>query len=197
MAPITLEAPAVSAPPIEDDGERYEIIDGKRVEMPPVSAFAVRVAAWIVFEINTFARANKLGEAVPEMLFRLPLPRSRNRRPDGAFISYKRWPKGRPQPGRDNAWDVVPDLVIEAVSPTDHAEELLIKVEEYFRAGVSLVWVVYPNLRLIHIYESMTRIRVATAADELDGGAVLPGFRIAVASLFPEVVPEAGAASDN
>jgi pantothenate kinase type III len=32
----------------------------------------------------------------------------------------------------------------------------------------------------------MVRIRGVTAADELDGGAVLPGFRIPVAALFPE-----------
>src|SRR5947209_20212628 len=109
MTPTTLEAPvAVVAPPVGDDGERYEVIDGKRVELPPRSAFAARIAVWIVFEINTFARANKLGEAVTEILFRLPLPRSRNRRPDGAFISYARWPKGRPQPARENAWDVAP-----------------------------------------------------------------------------------------
>ena len=101
--------------------------------------------------------------------------------------------QGQPVPLRDNAWDVVPDLAIEVVSPTDFAEDLLTKLDEYFRAGVSLVWVVYPSLRLIHVYESMTRIRVATATDELDGGAVLPGFRVAVAALFPEAATDEGA----
>jgi Uma2 family endonuclease len=194
MTPATLEAPViVNVPPVIDDGDRYEIIDGNRVELPPMSAFASRIAFWIVFEINAFARANNLGEAITETLFRLPLPRSRNRRPDGAFISYQRWPKGRPQPVRDNAWDVVPDLAIEVVSPTDIAEDLLTKIDEYLRAGVSLVWVVFPSLRVIHIYESMTQIRVATATGELDGGGVLPGFRVAVAALFPEAAADEGA----
>ena len=96
---------------------------------------------------------------------------------------------------RDEAWDVVPDLAFEVVSPTDYAEDLLVKVDEYFRAGVRLVWVVYPSLRLIHVYESMTRIRVLTAADKLDGGNVLSGFRVAVAALFPEAAPDEGAPS--
>jgi Uma2 family endonuclease len=186
MTPV-LEVPViVNVPTVPDDGERYEIIDGQRVGMPPVSAFASIVASRIVVEINIFARGNQLGEAVTDTLFRLPLPRSRNRRPDGAFVSRNRWPRGQPVPLRDNAWDVVPDLAIEVVSPTDFAEDLLTKVDEYFRAGVGLVWIVYPSLRLIQVYESMVRIRGVTAADELDGGAVLPGFRIPVAALFPE-----------
>jgi len=36
----------------------------------------------------------------------------------------------------------------------------------------------------------MTRIRILTTADELDGGAVLPGFRVAIASLFPEAAAD-------
>lgn len=194
MTPTTLEAPVVvAAPSLGDDGDHYEIINGKRVELPPMSAFASIVASRIVFEINIFARANQRGEAVTETLFRLPLPRSRIRRPDGAFVSNDRWPRNQPVPLRDNAWDVVPDLAIEIVSPSDFAEDLLAKVDEYFRAGVALVWVVFPSLRLIHVYESMTQIRVATAANELDGGAVLPGFRVAVASLFPEAALDEGA----
>jgi Uma2 family endonuclease len=193
MTPTTLEAPVVVGPPsIADDGERYEIIDGKRVELPPMSAFASRIASRIVFCINTFA-LQEIGEAVTDTLFRLPAPLERNRRPDGAFVSYKRWPKGQPQGIRDNAWDVVPDLAIEVVSPTDYAEDLLTKVDEYFRAGVSLVWVAYPSLRLIQVYESMTRIRAVTATEELDGGAVLPNFRVAVATLFPEAATNGGA----
>ena len=49
---------------------------------------------------------------------------------------------------------------------------------------------VFPSLRVIHVYESMTRIKAVTTADELDGGAVLPGFRVAVAALFPEAADE-------
>ena len=160
-----------------------------------MSAFASRVATRLVTRIDVYAEAHDLGEAVNETLFRLPVPKDRNCRMDGAFVSYKRWPKGQPQRVRDNAWDVVPDLAIEVISPSDYVEDLLLRVEEYPRAGVLLVWVVYPSLRLLYVYESMTRIRALTAADELDGGTVLPGFRAPVASLFPEAVADEGAPS--
>ena len=159
-----------------------------------MSAFASRIAFEIASEINGFAKANGLGQATTDTLFKLPLPRERNRRPDAAFVSYRRWPKGKPLPYRDNAWDVVPDFALEVVSPTDFAEALLEKIGEYFRAGVSLVWVVYPGSRFVHVYESLTRVRGVTAADELDGGTVLPGFRLPVAGLFPEQSP---AETDN
>ena len=82
-----------------DDGDHYEIIDGKRVELPPMSAFASIVASRIVVQINIFALANQRGEAVTETLFRLPLPRSRNRRPDGAFVS-RALARNQPSPSR-------------------------------------------------------------------------------------------------
>jgi Uma2 family endonuclease len=165
---------------------RYEFVDGQWVEMPPMSAFASIVASRLVRHLNAHAVIQDLGEAYSETLVRLPLNGGRQRRPDGVFVSYQRWPKSRPFVEDANAWDVVPDLAIEVVSPTDLAEDVLEKVEEYFRAGVSLVWVVYPRLRLVHVYESLTRIRGLTRTDELDGGAVLPGFRVPLATLFPE-----------
>lgn len=177
------------SPVVGDDGPLFEIIDGQKMELPPMSAYAGVVAFQIASRIDQFARPQKLGQAAVEVLFHLPLPVDRNRRPDSAYVSYQRWPKGRPIPGRDNAWDVVPELAIEVASPSDLADELMTKIDEYFRAGVQLVWVVYPLLPLVQVYESLTQVRGLTRTDELDGGSVLPGFRVPLAELFPEAPP--------
>jgi Uma2 family endonuclease len=186
-----LEPVLASPPPVQDDDVLYEIIDGKRVELPPMSAYAVRVSFRIASLIGQFAAMNNLGEAAHEEIFRLPLDRDRNRRPDAAFVSYHRWPKDRPMPIAGNAWEVAPDLAVEVVSPTDLIDELREKVVEYYQAGVRLVWVVYPRLQLVDVYESATHVRVLARTDELDGGAVLPGFRTPVVALFPEAAPPA------
>ncbi len=138
---------AVHAEPGQLDAELFEIVDGQRIEVAPMSAYAAKITTRLATEINIFAWPAKRGEAVVEVLFRLPLTRdsSRNRRPDAAFVSSQRWPSDRPQPIGDNAWDVVPDLAVEVISPTDSAEDLLEKVKEYFQAGVHLVWLVYPS----------------------------------------------------
>jgi Uma2 family endonuclease len=181
-----LSGPVAGAIPALEVDEHYEIIDGNRVELPPMSAFASRIAYHLGRQLGNYAEAQDIGDVVGEVLFHLALPVDRNRRPDVAFVSYQRWAKGRPQPEEDNAWDVVPNLVAEVISPNDFAEDLLERIEEFFRAGVELVWVVYPRRRLVHVYESVTHIRVLTRQGELDGGQVLPGFRLPLSSLLPE-----------
>jgi hypothetical protein len=47
------------------------------------------------------------------------------------------------------------------------------------------MWVVYPTQRLVYVYDAPRRVRILGETDELDGGVVLPGFRIPIASLFP------------
>jgi Uma2 family endonuclease len=185
----TLEPVPLAPPAIIDDEAPYEIIDGNRVELPPMSIYASVVASELMRVLGNHAVSNRCGRAVADGLFRLPLDRERKRRPDVAFVSAARWPMDRPLPYPDNAWDVVPDLAVEVVSPTDFAEELMDKTTEYFRAGVRAVWVGYPLVQLVYVYTSLTDGRVLSGADELDGGAVLPGFCTPVAALFPALEP--------
>jgi Uma2 family endonuclease len=191
LEPEALEAPP--RPPDEPDEPTYEILYGQRREMPPMSVDAGVVALRLVKMMAPFAEGRGFGEVVSEILFRLPLPEdaTRNRRPDVAFVSFDRWPAGRELPYGANAWDVVPDLAVEVVGPSDPAEDLLDKVPEYFRAGVRLVWVIYPKQRQAYIYESPDRVRVVTVAGALDGGGVVPGFTLPLASLFdpPRAAP--------
>ncbi len=156
-----------------------------------MSAYATKIASRLVRKLGVFADDQQLGEVVGEVLFRLPLAQDsgRNRKPDVAFVSSDRWPADRPQPVGDNAWDVVPDLAVEVVSPTDFAEDVWDKVFEYFQAGVRLVWVISPKHRFAHVYESPSRMQLITESDALDGGEVLPGFRLPLHRLFDPIAP--------
>jgi Uma2 family endonuclease len=169
--------------PDSEDSERYEIVDGVKVELPPMSVDSTRIATDLTTALNLFGVAQNLGKAYTEMLFRLPLPVERNRRPDVGFVPFSRWPKNRPFPST-SAWDVLPDLVVEVVSPFDCVEEARAKLLEYFRAGVLLVWHVLPTLQLVDVYEAPKRVTILTRDDELDGGQVIPGFRLPLRELF-------------
>ena len=187
MSTITLREPATSSTALGvADDDLYEIIDGQRVGQPPRGIYSVLLASQLIRYLGNYADTMKSGRAVSEGLFHMPAPINRDRRPDVAYVSYQRWPKSRSVPRTDNAWDVVPNLNVEVVSPNDKADEVQEKVDEYFRAGVELVWVVYPPQSQIYVYQSPTQIRVLTVADELDGGNVLPGFRLRLAELFSE-----------
>jgi Uma2 family endonuclease len=168
-----------------EDVERYEVIDGVRVEREPMGAFETVLASWLCHLINNFVVGHKLGLAVTEVLFTLNVRRNLRRRPDVAFVAYARWPE--PVIAREYAWNVVPDLAIEIVSPTNLAEEIDGKITDYFQAGVRLLWVIYPDSGRVYVYQSPTQVTVLERADTLDGGEVLPGFQLPIAQLYAAV----------
>ena len=183
----TTIAPPTGAPPASPaDGDAlYEVVDGQTVELPPMGAYPTWIASLLFLPLGTFAKTQGLGRAVVAMLFRIDPAAYLQRRPDVAFVSYERWPRGRRVP-EDAAWDVVPELAIEVVSPTNLAEDLLAKVHEYFHGGVRQVWVVYPAAAQVQAHESPTRIRVLGRGDEIDGGPLLPGLRLPLAELLED-----------
>ncbi len=171
-----------------DARDWYEVIDGQRVEMPPMSADSTGIAADLSLALGVYGTATNTGKSYTEMLIRLPLPVDRNRRPDVIFVPFSRWPKNQALPST-NEWDVLPSLCVEVVSPNDLADEVMTKVGEYLQAGVPLVWVVYPRHGYVQVYESLTQARGLTRGDTLEGGTALPGFSLKLSELFPESPP--------
>jgi Uma2 family endonuclease len=167
----------------------YEIIDGVKVEMPPMSADSSAAGSDLATILTIWGLANNVGKAYGEMLFRFAPGATKNRRPDVAFVSFTKWARGV-RPPQTNAWDILPDVCVEVVSPNDNADEVETKVEEYLAAGVPMVWVVYPRHERVYVYDSPTQIRRFRKADTVDGGAVLPGFQLPLAELFLPPAPK-------
>jgi Uma2 family endonuclease len=164
------------------DDTLYEIIEGKRVEKL-MGIRQILLANRLAFYINQLAFTPRLGIAVVEALFDLGLPDSPQFRPDLAFISEERWARDRDQPEK-NAWAVVPDLVVEVVSPSNSADEIQGKVDVYLQAGVRVVWVVYMKSFCVHIFDGSASIGFVKRNDDLDGGKVIPGFRLPLRALL-------------
>lgn len=79
MTPTAVLEP-VLAPPAAVAEALFEIIDGQRVELPPMSAYAARGSFRIASAITHFVEDKDLGEAVVEALFRAArLPDARRR----------------------------------------------------------------------------------------------------------------------
>ncbi len=189
MSTALLEAPlemAESAEVVERNPEAlYEIIDGIEVELPPMSMEAVELASDLGFEVALFARQQNLGKVYHEMLIKLNLSngRSRSRRPDFIYVSHRKWPQDR-TPLKDASWDIVPDVCVEVMSPSDDWIDIEEKIVEYFEAGVPQVWVVLPEVQTVKIYESRFRNKLLGPDDTLTGGDILPGFELALGKLF-------------
>jgi Uma2 family endonuclease len=173
------------APP--DPDALYEVVDGELREVPYMGVIGGTLTSVLVGYLNTFALSRRLGLAVMEVLFQLRTGWPQ-RRPDLAFVPYDRWP-GLAVPYADPAaLEVVPSLATEVISKTNTAEEFEDKIQEYFDSGVQLVWVIFPRHRRIHVYESPRESKILTEADDLEGGAAVPGFRLSVRDLFAALV---------
>jgi Uma2 family endonuclease len=181
LATVTTSEPPLASTSVFQEEPLYEVIDGKIVEMPPMGSYPVEVASILHEYLAPFLRQAMLGRAIVEILLRID--EDTQYRPDLAFISHERWPVSRRSPNRQ-PWDVIPDLPVEVISKHDTAREVLTKVRTYFEAGSRAVWLIYPNLEVIHVYSSFTQIRVLTRADILDGGDVIPGFSLPLETLF-------------
>ncbi len=64
---------------------------------------------------------------------------------------------------------------------------MLRKRREYFAAGVRLIWEVDPRDRVIFVYTPDGSITKLSDSQILDGGAVLPGFTVAISDIFAEL----------
>jgi Uma2 family endonuclease len=93
--------------------------------------------------------------------------------PAGAFLEYP------------------PDLAVEVLSPGNTRREMEIKLEEYAKAGVKLVWYVDPEWKEVDVFPKANPKRKKTVGvgDTLDGGDVLPGFTLPVAKTFEKRAP--------
>ncbi len=185
--------PGIESPPADDGnfypagaGDFYEIVNGRVVEPPPMGVYEVWIANVLSVAIDRhFTNTGHRGRAVIELLFRIQNQPNLQRRPDLAFVSYERWPKKRPLP-KTAAWQVVPDLAVEVISPSELAVEVFEKLDDYFRAGVRQVWVVYPGHQRVFVHNGPKSVTVLDGSDTLDGGDILPGFRLGLADLFED-----------
>jgi Uma2 family endonuclease len=166
------------------DDMLYEVVDGKLVEKI-VGASELEIAGILDQHLGMFARTHRLGRALIEFVFRIDQAKDLQRRPDISFVSHARWPFHRRVP-KVAVWDMVPDMAIEIVSPSNTADHVQEKIHEYFTAGVSRGWVVYPRQQEVYVYESPAKIQVLQLGQDLDGGELIPGFRLPLAALFED-----------
>lgn len=99
---------------------------------------------------------------------------------DVAFISHERLS----QANEEGFLDVAPELIVEIMSPANTWTEAQEKLAEYFAIGVSIVWIVDPQLEQIHVYRSVEQFKLLQKQDELTSEEILPGFSVALTEIF-------------
>jgi Uma2 family endonuclease len=157
-----------------------ELVDGTLVEKPvgwEESAIAIRIARFLL----NFVEPRRLGTVLGAdgMLRLVP---GLVRVPDVSFLV--RGKLTRYQRGGHRIPSVAADLAVEVISRSNTKPEIARKLGEYFAAGTRLVWVVDPKTRTVRVHTTPREAEVLGIHDVLDGGDVLPEFRLPVRDLF-------------
>jgi Uma2 family endonuclease len=77
-----------------------------------------------------------------------------------------------------------PLLVAEILSPDDRVSRIVLRIDQYLKRGVSLVWLVDPDVRTVTVFRKGREPIVLRENDELTGEDLLKGFVCRVADLF-------------
>jgi Uma2 family endonuclease len=164
----------------EDGG--YELVDGLLVEMPMPGGIHGKVCGNVGFELKLYLRSNPIGTTFCNDTFvRLRRNPDTMRGPDVCFVSFATLPAADVPAG---PLTVIPELVIEVRSPSDSWPDMERRAADYLKAGVTVVVVVDPPTASATAFRTGGRQDAFAAADTLTIPDVLPGFAVAVGSLF-------------
>ena len=172
--PMTVEAFSVFAQLPENADRMWELINGEIVEVSPGRTRYSEVGQVLTGEVYTFCRQHKVtfhmsgSEGTYNINGHVVAP----------DFAYKSTPMSEEYPDPDP-----PLWVVEIISPTDKAADIRDKREIYRRAGI-LLWEIYLRSLSIDVYAPGQPLKTYSMSDVLDGGDVLPEFKLAVADLF-------------
>ncbi len=163
----------------ENADRKLELIDGEIVEKVTTEVHGM-IAAKITARLLIYDEINQLGgRTVVEVHHRAPSDDQNARIPDVAYTTAQRLLL----PTEKGSVPQMPDLAVEVKSPTDSYKNTREKAHYYLQHGVKLVWLVYPEKKFVEVYTPDDQ-DVLMIEDTLDGGAVLPGFQLAVKDIF-------------
>ncbi len=167
---------------LSDQGVRGELVRGVLHETMAAGHRHGKIAVNVVMELGAFARPRKLGAVVASdsgvWLERDP---DTVREPDVAFTSAEKIPLDAEI---DGYAEVVPDLVVEIISPRDSRRWARDRAQMWLEYGAPLVWIVHPDTRTIDVYRPGTAAATLHESDSLDGYEVLHGFTCPVSAIF-------------
>ncbi|WP_435355523.1 Uma2 family endonuclease [Emticicia sp. SJ17W-69] len=158
-----------------EDGFKYEWNDGEIIQFKGMD----KKQFYIFANLNNFFIKKgfwKKGTLVSE--YDTKLSGIQMRRPDIAYFTQQQ--VENTAVGEDE----IPEFVIEIISKSDNPYKIEEKITEYFKAGVKVVWSVFPDPKLVYIYTSRKQVQVCMDDDICSAKPVLPAFEISVNDIF-------------
>ncbi len=83
-----------------------------------------------------------------------------------------------------NANMQTPIWVAEVISGSDNINRVNKKLEEYFNAGVQVVWHIFPDIETVYVYTATDKVEICKNQKLCSAASAIPDFEITATQLF-------------
>lgn len=170
---------------LPEDGFIHEVVDGELVMSPKNNWFHGRICTRLLFALETFNRAHRLGVVLDSSTGFWMFNRN-CRAPDVSLV-----PKGRLvslgfKPKETRFFPGAPDLAVEVLSENNTRAEIDERLKDFFASGTQIAWIIDPAKEMVEVCHSPTQRKLIGSGGLLEGENLLPGFEYPIADLFKE-----------
>ena len=163
-----------------NDG-RYELVDGKVVELASTRRVHGRTSVNIGAAFHNYCRLTGVGWAEVDVGYRVSSGPDTVRGPDVSLVFGETGLDEEEQPA---FLPGAPDIVVEVVSPSNTAAEMERKVAEYLAAGSQRVWVTYTTSHSVVVHRADGTSITYAGDDVITDEGLLPGFSLPLSEIF-------------
>ena len=175
---------------LPDDGRRFELIDGYLIELYSPTELHQTILLELSYQIHSCIKQNNEGQFKQcKLLFapfdvRLDMDNRTMLQPDLLVVCGDRAVNG-------HAGEGAPDFIIEILSESNRAHDLVRKYRKYKNAGVREYWIIDPKFRLVRVFsfergdaeqvypfDSKIEIRISEGKCSVDFSAVYDEIRM-------------------
>lgn len=182
MSKIALTMTAEDLLRLPDDGFRYELVRGEMRKKPLLTYEQGFVTTRFSWRLAEYVEAHRLGVVFASGTgFQLTADPDPVLAPNAAFVRRERLYQGE---GTDGFWPGAPDLAVEVISPGDTYTEVEEKALEWLDAGCRMVLVLNSRRRTVTVHRSLSEITILSENHTLEGGDVVPGWKLPVKEIF-------------
>ena len=166
-------------------GSPHEVVDGELIMSPKNNWFHGRICTRLLFALETFNRAHRLG-AVLDSSTGFWMFNRNCRAPDVSFVPKTRLAALAFKPNETRFFPGAPDLAVEVLSENNARSEIDACLKDFFASGTRMAWIIDSEKQRVEVCHSPTRRQLIGCGGFLEGEEVLPGFKYPIEDLFKE-----------
>jgi Uma2 family endonuclease len=158
------------------DGYKYEWNDGELIRFEGMKRKHLKLVRALSELFDTTQAKKERGQLICEQ--DVQITGIQLRRPDLAFFS------GEQINDCDDNEEPIPTFAIEVISSNDQINEVKKKIIEYFKNGVLVTWIIYPEYQMVEVYTSAKNVVICTDEDICSASPALDDFKIKAQDIF-------------